>query len=60
MQKRLEGQTAIVTGAPRGIGLGIAKRLVSEGARVAIWDVEPSRFSSTDAAFACMVFSAFF
>lgn len=33
---RFEGKTAIVTGASRGIGLGIAQRLVHEGARVAI------------------------
>jgi len=33
---RFEGRTAIVTGASRGIGLGIAQRLVAEGARVVI------------------------
>ena len=33
---RLEGRTAIVTGASRGIGLAIAQRLVSEGARVCL------------------------
>ena len=35
---RLEGQGAIVTGGARGIGLGVARRLAADGARVAIWD----------------------
>ncbi|MCY7394758.1 MAG: SDR family oxidoreductase [Nocardioides sp.] len=34
--KGLDGKVAIVTGASRGIGLGIAHRLVAEGARVVV------------------------
>ena len=34
--KGLAGKVAIVTGASRGIGLGVAQRLVDEGAHVAI------------------------
>ncbi len=34
--QRLAGRVAVVTGASRGIGLGIARRLVAEGARVAL------------------------
>ncbi|MFB7234069.1 SDR family oxidoreductase [Streptomyces sp. NPDC056269] len=36
MSDRLTGQTAIITGASRGIGLAIAERLVAEGAKVVI------------------------
>lgn len=37
---RFEGQTAIVTGAARGIGAAIASRLAGEGARVVIADID--------------------
>jgi NAD(P)-dependent dehydrogenase (short-subunit alcohol dehydrogenase family) len=39
--RRFDGQTAIVTGGARGIGLGIAQRLMQEGCRVAVWDIDP-------------------
>ena len=32
----LENKTAIVTGASRGIGLSVAKKLASQGASIAI------------------------
>lgn len=38
--RRFEGRNAVVTGAARGIGLAVAARLASEGARIAIWDVD--------------------
>ena len=41
--KRLAGQTALITGAARGIGLAFAKAYVAEGARVAIADVDTDR-----------------
>ncbi|MFL1377017.1 MULTISPECIES: SDR family oxidoreductase [unclassified Nocardiopsis] len=41
MTSRFGGRTAIVTGASRGIGLGIAQRLVDEGARVCITARKP-------------------
>ena len=38
-QNRFTGQVAIVAGGARGIGRGIAARLLAEGAIVYIWDV---------------------
>jgi 3-oxoacyl-[acyl-carrier protein] reductase len=38
LDDRFRGQAAIVTGGASGIGLGIARRLVQEGARVSLWD----------------------
>ena len=37
--KRLEGKVALVTGGARGIGEGIVRRFVAEGARVMITDL---------------------
>ncbi len=37
--RRLEGRVAIVTGAARGQGEGVARRFAAEGARVALLDV---------------------
>jgi len=37
---RLSGKSAIVTGAASGLGYGIARRFVAEGARVVITDID--------------------
>ena len=42
---RFDGRVAVVTGAARGIGLGIARRLADEGASVAVLDLDESQAS---------------
>jgi NAD(P)-dependent dehydrogenase (short-subunit alcohol dehydrogenase family) len=39
--RRFEGQVAVITGASRGIGLAVAKRLLDEGAKVLITARKP-------------------
>ena len=49
--RRFEGQVALVTGASRGIGLGIAKRLQAEGAKVVITARKPEALAEVVATF---------
>ena len=37
---RFAGRRAVVTGGASGIGLGVATRLVAEGASVCLWDLD--------------------
>jgi galactitol 2-dehydrogenase len=46
---RLAGKTAIITGAARGIGRAFAEAYVTEGARVAIADIDMTRARATAA-----------
>jgi NAD(P)-dependent dehydrogenase (short-subunit alcohol dehydrogenase family) len=47
---RLAGKAAVITGAAKGQGEGVARRFVAEGARVALLDVldEPGRALATE------------
>jgi 3-oxoacyl-[acyl-carrier protein] reductase len=47
MDLGLEGRVALVTGASKGIGRGIAAELTAEGARVAISSHSPERIEAT-------------
>ncbi|MDZ3992163.1 SDR family NAD(P)-dependent oxidoreductase [Pseudomonas sp. Teo4] len=51
MSQSLQGQTAIVTGGMRGIGLAIARRLHAEGAQVVIWDLRVDGWDGAESGF---------
>ena len=54
MNRSLEGKNAIVTGAARGIGAAIAKRLAAEGANVAVCDLKAEWCDETVAALSAL------
>jgi 2-dehydro-3-deoxy-L-rhamnonate dehydrogenase (NAD+) len=46
---RFAGQTAVITGAGSGIGLAVAQRLASEGAKVSGWDISDASLKAAGA-----------
>jgi NAD(P)-dependent dehydrogenase (short-subunit alcohol dehydrogenase family) len=46
---RFEGMTTVVTGGASGIGYAVARRIVAEGGRVTLWDVDPARLKAATA-----------
>ncbi len=47
--QRFAGQVAVVTGGVSGIGFAVSQRLVAEGARLAVWDVNAAALADASA-----------
>jgi NAD(P)-dependent dehydrogenase (short-subunit alcohol dehydrogenase family) len=45
-QGRFAGRTAIITGGASGLGKAVAKRMVAEGGKVALWDMNRETLAS--------------
>ncbi len=45
---RFSGRVAVVTGGVSGIGAAVARRLASEGARLAVWDHDSAALASAE------------
>jgi len=44
---RFSGRSAIVTGAASGLGKAVAARIIAEGGKVVLWDVDAERLQAT-------------
>lgn len=47
---RFAGRTAVITGGASGLGLDTARRIVAEGGRVVLWDVNADLLAAVDVA----------
>jgi Dehydrogenases with different specificities (related to short-chain alcohol dehydrogenases) len=45
-ENRFSGKTAVVTGGASGLGKDVARRIVAEGGRAILWDVDPDALSA--------------
>ncbi len=43
---RFRGRSAIVTGGASGLGLQVAARILAEGGKVALWDINPDKLAA--------------
>ncbi len=46
---RFDGRTAVITGGGSGLGCEVARRIVEEGGRVVIWDVDADKLAEAGA-----------
>jgi NAD(P)-dependent dehydrogenase (short-subunit alcohol dehydrogenase family) len=46
MDRRLEGQVAVITGGASGIGAATAEKLVAHGAQVVLGDIQEDRLAN--------------
>ncbi len=43
---RFSGRTAVITGGASGLGLAAARRIIAEGGKVALWDLNPEALAA--------------
>lgn len=51
VNERFDGMTAVITGGASGIGLAVAERIIAEGGRATLWDVDQAKLEAAQAKF---------